>query len=119
MQHLDGTVSLNVTDLEPAIAQLDAFLGKAEGESVAPTSLAGPLTATVNLGGTLDNPAIRMQARGDNLTAGEVRNVLFTLDGAYANSTLTLDDLALAWNRQRAELRGTVGVERASRRRLI
>ena len=110
LQRLGGAVGIEVADMAPTISQLDAFLGRPEGDSVVPTTVSGPLTASIDLGGAIDNPAIRMQASSDRLRAGEIENVAFKLEGAYAGSTLTLDDLALVWNNQRAAVQGSVAL---------
>ena len=107
-ERLRGTVNVDVPDLEPAIAQLDAFLGNPEGESIAPTPVSGPLTARLNLGGSLDSPGGAIQASSANLTAGEVEGVAFDLDGGYRGDTLELGNLSLGWNGQQVAAQGAV-----------
>ena len=105
---LRGTLQVEAPDLQPTIAQLDAFLGNAGGESISPTPVSGPLSARLDLDGTLDSPGGAIRASSANLTAGEVEGVAFDLEGGYRGDTLELGSLSLGWNGQQVAVQGGV-----------
>ncbi len=104
-EQLDGELRIDIPDLQPAITQLEAFLGLA-ADSLAPTPLAGPLQARLELGGALDRPAYSIEVAGRQLSAGEVEDAALELAADYRNDTLELRKLSAAWRGQRATARG-------------
>ncbi|MBI1353335.1 MAG: BamA/TamA family outer membrane protein [Acidobacteria bacterium] len=108
---LDGALQIQIAELGDTVAAADLLLDSPPGESVAPTALAGPLSASIGLGGTMDAPRLAIQANSDSLKAGEIENVAFRFDGAYAPTEAVIDALELTWKQQSLSVAGRVGLE--------
>ena len=107
---LGGSIEIDIASLEESIAKADILLDSPEGESVAPTKLAGALRASIGLGGTVEQPRATIQAASDSFNAGELENIAFRFDGAYNPDEAVIDTLQLTWRNERIDVAGRVGL---------
>lgn len=108
---LGGSIEIDIASLEQTVASADVLLDSAEGESVAPTELAGALRASIALGGSVEAPQATIQAASDSLAAGELEDIAFRFEGAYNPAEAVIDALELTWRNERIDVSGRVGLE--------
>jgi len=107
---LGGSIEIDIASLEDTIVKADILLDSPEGESVAPTPLAGALRASIGLGGTIERPQAQIQAASDSFAAGELENIAFRFDGAYNPDEAVINALDLTWRNERITASGRVGL---------
>ena len=107
---LGGSLEIEIDELGETISALDILLPSPDGESVAPTKLAGPLRASIGLGGAVDAPRLAIRASSESLSAGEIENVAFRFDGAYSPESAVIESLDLSWKEQRVTVAGSIGL---------
>ncbi len=106
-RNLDGRLNVRTDGVGGTLAGLARFLGR---DNLVNTRLEGPVTASVDLGGTVKSPVIAARLDSPGLTVGELRDMTVSADVRYANEQIDIRRAETHWRQQAATVQGTVSL---------
>jgi outer membrane protein assembly factor BamA/autotransporter translocation and assembly factor TamB len=109
-QQLAGTAQLRVADAANAVRAAEAIVGRAD---LVPTSVAGVVTATARIGGTVQAPEVAADLHAPALAVGTASALTLNAGVTYTPAAVTVRQLDVAWQQARARASGTIGLSGA------
>ena len=106
---LSGELRAAAPRVSAALSAAEAFLGNEPG-SLAGTGVEGSLSATAQLGGTLDAPAAAVTLAAPDLAAGGLDGIAVDLTANYSPENLSIDRAAVRWQNQTVSAQGIIGL---------
>lgn len=104
-ERLSGQVTMASDDVGAGYSAVQTFLGEPIDEAA---RIGGRLSATLNLGGTIENPQATAVVVGEQLAAGEIADSAIEIRADYRDDQVVIDIASLAWAEQQATLAGRV-----------
>ena len=104
---LDGTAQVRVSDVARAVSTAEAVMGRAD---LIPTRIAGGITGTARIGGTVQAPTVTADLQAPSLTVGTASDLSLNAGVTYTPALVTVRQLDLQWQKARATATGTVGL---------
>jgi outer membrane protein assembly complex protein YaeT len=110
-QHLEGQLNGDAADLKAFLAAAGTFLGQPEDSPLRAADVAGSMTFSATLAGTLDQPSASATVEGRELAMGELTGGQATIEAAYAPRRLDIQQATLLWKQQTISAQGSIGFE--------
>lgn len=111
---LGGELQISAPQLASTVAAAEAFLGRPTG-SLLGTPVAGSLTSTVQLAGTITAPAAAVSVTIPDLGAGDLSGVVVSARANYSPDRVSIEDVSASWQGQTLHANGTIGLIGAHR----
>ncbi|RPI57832.1 MAG: hypothetical protein EHM55_00405 [Acidobacteria bacterium] len=107
---LSGHAQVAIDDVARTVATAEAMLGRST-DALLPVRVAGALTGTARLGGTVAFPRVTAQVSSSSLTLGRASAIVLDADVAYSPARVTLRHLQARWRDADIAAAGTIALQ--------
>jgi outer membrane protein assembly complex protein YaeT len=109
-QRLEGQANGDTGNVKAFLSALGAFLGEAEDGPLHTSEVAGAVTFSANLAGTIDRPAISASLNAPDLTVGTLTGGEAVVRAGYDPERLVIEQATVHWDEQSVAAQGTIGL---------
>jgi outer membrane protein assembly complex protein YaeT len=102
-----GNIRADAGDMKPFLGDLEAFLGRSAGALIG-MPVDGPLTADVQLDGTLGGIRIAGSVKAPDTGIGGIRHVDATINAGYSPEGVAFRNIEAVWERQHLTSEGEI-----------
>ncbi|MEX2301805.1 MAG: translocation/assembly module TamB domain-containing protein, partial [Bryobacterales bacterium] len=110
-QQIAGQVNGEVADLKMFLGRLGMFLGQPGDGPLRAADVAGSMTLTANLTGSVEQTRVSAAIDGRDLAVGELTGGQATVQADYSADRIVLQQATVLWKEQTIAAQGTIGLQ--------
>jgi outer membrane protein assembly complex protein YaeT len=107
---LDGTARVRIADVARAVSTAETVLGRGD---LIPTRVAGAVSGTARIGGTIQAPTVDANLQAPSLTVGTASDLSLDAGVTYTPELVTVRQLDIQWQQAQTRASGTIGMSGA------